>query len=256
MRQLEYEHSVEIHFLESFLPGADFENEIYHNIQIADLILVMASVDYLNERRDELLQIEQSNCFKKNRVVPVPVERCFWEGTFLGRLKPLPYDSDSKTPPFDYGNRWHEVFQGVQRMLKGENFFKQKERVVQRVRANSKTFGHSEDFDLNLSPSLFLNLRPGEIEFYVEGESMLPTYSEGATLIGRPVNLFEVSIGIIQPYIIKFKSRDPVLKFVRDIDNEKVTLASSHPDHPDFDMLLDDVNGIFLPVIPDLRRSR
>lgn len=256
LKQLQFEHTIEVAFLDGFLAGSNIENQVYENIQSAGLILVLVSVDYLFERKDELSEIEKSPCRRNNRVVPVPIESCSWKDTFLRELKPLPYDSDFEPSPFDNRSFWYEVFKGVKKILNGEKITRIREITIQRVRADSKVSEHSSNPNLETYEPFILRLRQGEIEFEVEGDSMYPIHQNGAILIGRPVNRHEIKIGTQQAYIINSKVQDPVLKFIKSIDNEKIILASHSPHHPDFEILVEDVISIFVPVPPDIRRTK
>jgi hypothetical protein len=257
LRQLEYsEHSISIGYMAGFLPGADEEIEKYQNIQSARIILVLPSVDYLIDCKEEFAEIAKSDCFKKKCVVPIPLPNvfCDWESTCLGRLKPLPY-SPLKLLASDDSSFWHEVTKGLKLLLNGDHAVRFREIDTQRVRANSHTTGQSESMVLGTHESYTLRLRPHEVRFEVEGDSMLPFYQSGSILIGQSVAVDEIRIGVSQPYIINLKNQDPVLKYIKSIDKGTIKLASSNPYHPDFEVLKEDVISIFLPVPPDIRRN-
>src|SRR5256885_883710 len=86
--------------------GAEWQQEIDNAFNMADIILLLVSVDFMNS--DYCYDVELQKAIERHRrkeacVIPIILRYTFWQGTF-GELQALPTDAK----PIESSN-WHSL---------------------------------------------------------------------------------------------------------------------------------------------------
>ncbi len=82
------------------LAGDDWAKSITHNLGVADIILLLVSIDFINSRycnEIELTQAIDRHKAGKCAVIPVMLRSCIWQHTPLANLQTLPKDAQPLT---------------------------------------------------------------------------------------------------------------------------------------------------------------
>jgi hypothetical protein len=77
-------------------PGEEWDKKISSNLEKADIILLLVSVDFINSSYCYDIELEQAldlNDAKKARVIPVILRSCMWRSTPFAKLQALPKDA-------------------------------------------------------------------------------------------------------------------------------------------------------------------
>ena len=105
------------------LPGQGWDEEIDKNLEIADIILVLVSFDFLNS--DYAYTREMQRAIERHKsgsatVVPIILRPSDWQTSPLGDLQALPSNGRpvSRWPNRDLA--WLDVVQGLQELLSGQ----------------------------------------------------------------------------------------------------------------------------------------
>lgn len=78
------------------LPGDDWEKSISKNMENADIILFLVSIDFINSEYcfdielDRALELQAQ---QKTRVIPIILRSCLWQYTSFGKIQALPRDA-------------------------------------------------------------------------------------------------------------------------------------------------------------------
>jgi hypothetical protein len=117
---LETEGVISSWAFDEILPGAEWDREIRHHLEEAELILFLVSKNFLASpscRQEYLWAVQQTEQTGKI-VIPVIISPCPWNETVLGRYQALPKDG---VPIDTYSNQdeaWLEVYRGVKKVVK------------------------------------------------------------------------------------------------------------------------------------------
>jgi Peptidase S24-like len=228
-------------------PGKNIEDYRFDEIQKAHVILILVSVDYINECNDELDWIKKSNCYQKSMVIPVPIENCFWKDTWLGKLMPLPIPTISTQNPFDNSGFYHDVSMGAKSILEKQSFVISRHNRPIAVRASSNQVESSQENDEEIE-DISSNIRssPGDFSFTVEGDSMWPTYINGDTLIANAFDIKENTPKLTQKFVIRTKNTDYVVKRIASFRKDYLILRSDNRKHKDFKVSIDEIISVFI----------
>lgn len=117
LHPLERQGLLELWSSQDIPPGADRAEELWGNLEQADLILLMASPDYL----------ASDACFEQYRyavknstavVVPIIVRACDWRNSLFGGLPLLPVSARPVTSWGNHDEAWLQVVEGVRFIVK------------------------------------------------------------------------------------------------------------------------------------------
>lgn len=239
--------TVEVMDEDSLEPGSNKKKEIQEYCTNADLILALVSANYMAEHKQYQEVTEQ---IKTGKVIPVPISPCNWEHLFPG-IMPLPtrfINTEELIKPNNIFRK--EVADGVWNKLQKNQKMGYERNLsmgIKKVRANSNIIEASQERED--MPLIKIKLAPDEDVFLVEGDSMSPRFLEGAVLIGKKIEtLREITNKWLQNqkvFAINTK-RECLLKYIKEIKNDSIVLASENPEHPDFELDGDEVISIYL----------
>ena len=95
LRPLEREKLIEVWQDQAISAGDDWDQAIATNLEKADIVLALVSVDFINSKYCYDVELEKA-LFReregKAKVIPVILRDCIWKTSPLGRLKALPVD--------------------------------------------------------------------------------------------------------------------------------------------------------------------
>jgi internalin A len=100
--------------------GDDWVGEIDVNLDIADLILLLVSADFIASdycySKEMKLALEREKAGKA-RVIPVILRDCNWRDAPFGDLQGLPKDFKAVTLWPDRDSAWRNVSEGIERVI-------------------------------------------------------------------------------------------------------------------------------------------
>jgi len=126
-------------------PGVDWEREIIHNLDTADIILLMVSAAYYNSvyiHEKEIKYALQRHDKGEAKVLPIIVRPCYFtDDPDISRLQVLPTDGKPVTDKKYWHERddaWLDVVAGVKRTLDLMDAAKKQTAIAQNVAAEQK----------------------------------------------------------------------------------------------------------------------
>lgn len=105
-------------------PGEEWDGEISKNLENADIIILLISVDFINSRYCydiELKRAMERYEMREAKVIPVIVRQCLWHHAPFGKLQALPKDAKAVANWGDRDNALTSV---------AESIFKTAERLL------------------------------------------------------------------------------------------------------------------------------
>jgi len=98
-------------------PGADWEKEIDDNLERADIILLLVSIDFITS--DYCYELEMDRALERHdageaRVIPIIVRDCKWKKTRIAHLQVLPPDGKPVIKWDDRDTAWRTVADGIE----------------------------------------------------------------------------------------------------------------------------------------------
>ncbi|MCI0523651.1 MAG: toll/interleukin-1 receptor domain-containing protein, partial [Acidobacteria bacterium] len=102
------------------LAGKEWAREIDHNLNDADLILLLISPDFIAS--DYCYDIEMKRAVERHDageavVIPVILRSCVWQGAPFGKIQGLPRDAKPVTSAANSDEAFTEVVVGIQRAV-------------------------------------------------------------------------------------------------------------------------------------------
>lgn len=223
-------------------PGENIDNKIRSYTKDANLILVLASTDYLGEEDYEINIILNSECFTQSRVIVIPHKRCNWK-TVFGNLMPLPKKYLNSTyvqmPSEDL---WLEVAAEVQELWDKHYYLTSS--IV--ARADPSVLEASQEPPKTLPNGI--KLKPNEIYCPVEGDSMEPLYYEGDFALARKVENASEILTKNKPkpvYIIRTISQGTIIKHINEVHKEYYILTSANKKYKAVHIRTDEIHSIY-----------
>lgn len=101
-------------------PGAEWESEIDHRIDAADLILLLMSPSFIHSDYcfgKELRVALHRHQAGEARIIPIILRPCEWQETDLARIQALPRDGTPISRWPDPDDAWFDVTRGVRRVV-------------------------------------------------------------------------------------------------------------------------------------------
>jgi hypothetical protein len=245
------EHEIEVSNSFGMMPGKNVVDFVFDQIASADLILILASADYLSDNTEEIDTIKKSICFRSSKVVPIQISQCLWKEVF-GNIMCLPKDLYYEQSPFDSSGFWHSVVLGVRDLIfNGGVFLNYKKPIL--ARADSNTSHYSQENSSEIGKRLKLGF--GEEWIEVQGDSMSPVFENGEILVGKIVEKDEFLnlIGRKSPCVVRTKTEGSFLKYILSLENSKLILASANKAHNDLKIDLSEVEGIYKIIFREIR---
>jgi internalin A len=100
------------------LSGDEWKDEIDTNFQRADLILLLASADFIAS--DYCFEIEMKGALERHKkkeasVIPVIIRPCRWQSAPFGKLQALPKDGKPVTSWSSQDEAWLSVEEGIEK---------------------------------------------------------------------------------------------------------------------------------------------
>ncbi len=101
-------------------PGQEWDREIKHELEEANLILFLISSDFLSS--DYCYDIEVKRAMERNEakeaiVVPIILRQCDWQNTPFSKLQALPADAKPIKNWSDSDNAYFDVVKGIKKLL-------------------------------------------------------------------------------------------------------------------------------------------
>lgn len=78
------------------LAGEDWEKSISNNLENADIILLLVSIDFINSKYCFDIELERAlerHAQQEATVIPVILRNCLWQYTSFGKIQALPKDA-------------------------------------------------------------------------------------------------------------------------------------------------------------------
>ena len=101
-------------------PGDNWVGEIDMNLDIADVILLLVSADFINSdycySKEMTTALEREKAGKA-RVIPVILRDCNWKDAPFGGLQGVPKDFKAVTLWPDRDSAWKDVSEGIERAI-------------------------------------------------------------------------------------------------------------------------------------------
>lgn len=112
------------------LAGSHFQNEIDNNLNDADIICLFISANFLasDPCKDEIRKSLELRKTKGVAVIPIILSECGWKdwnGNALSSLLALPTDGKPVENWSDKNRAWHDVYEGLKKVIEQENAIKQ-----------------------------------------------------------------------------------------------------------------------------------
>lgn len=108
---------------EHILPGEELAKAKREKLNRADVVLLLISSDFISNYGTEITRALERHKSGEAVVVPVILRRCHWEGTELGKLKPLPKDGLPIRAWSDIDEAFYSVVQGIEAILRARSGF-------------------------------------------------------------------------------------------------------------------------------------
>ncbi|MCC5665845.1 TIR domain-containing protein [Nostoc sp. CHAB 5784] len=101
-------------------PGSEWANAIDENLEVADIILLLVSADFLVS--DYCYDIEMTRAMerhetRKARIIPIILRPADWNGATFGKLQALPKNAKPITTWQDQDEAFLNVAQGIRRVV-------------------------------------------------------------------------------------------------------------------------------------------
>ncbi len=98
-------------------PGQEWRSEIVEKLNVADVILLLISVDFINS--DFCYQIELEKAMERHegdeaRVIPIILRACLWNHTPFAKLQALPTSAKAVTSWPDIDGAMTDIARGVE----------------------------------------------------------------------------------------------------------------------------------------------
>jgi hypothetical protein len=100
-------------------PGDEWDQKISSNLENAQIILLLVSIDFINSSYCYDIELEQAlelEDEKRARVVPVILRTCMWRNTPFSKLQALPKDAKAVSLWDDRDDALLNVAEGVRRV--------------------------------------------------------------------------------------------------------------------------------------------
>lgn len=241
--QIEYICEECVNYLETILPGSHISGDIFEKIKKADLIIVLPSSAYLAKCKDEISWIKSSMSYKKRKVLPIPFPNSLWKDAFPD-IMPLPRASWFENIPFGE-NLLFKIVNDVKTILKNSESTGNRYMPLMIARADSNSNEYSQEFPQN---NYEITLKHNEILVPIQGNSMSPRFEDGDLVICLPIDLEDILAAKEskkRPYVIRTKRQGTLLKYIKDINKQNITLASENISHPDIILEGTEIDSIF-----------
>jgi hypothetical protein len=105
------------------LPGQEWDREIDRHLEDADIVLVLASPDFLASDYAygrEMSRALERHQFGKATVVPIILRPCDWQHSPLAALQALPNNGRAVSSWPNRDQAWLDVAQGLRRLISGQ----------------------------------------------------------------------------------------------------------------------------------------
>ncbi|RYG98035.1 MAG: toll/interleukin-1 receptor domain-containing protein [Alphaproteobacteria bacterium] len=102
------------------LPGQEFAGQIDQNLELADIILLLVSHNFIAS--DYCFEIEMRRALERHekgeaRVVPVILDHCSWHSAPFGKINALPRNGQAITKYPNANEAFTEITAGIERLL-------------------------------------------------------------------------------------------------------------------------------------------
>ena len=116
---LEREGSIKIWDKKNILPGEDWNAKTIEELELADIILIFASENYIAD--DYIWNIELGKIMllyesQKSKVIPIILKPCNWQETPFGKLQALPYNCNPISILKNEAEAWQEIVGGIKKV--------------------------------------------------------------------------------------------------------------------------------------------
>ncbi|MGD0486992.1 MAG: toll/interleukin-1 receptor domain-containing protein [Syntrophorhabdales bacterium] len=102
------------------LAGEDWEKSINDNLEKADIILLLVSVDFINSEYCFGIELERAMALheeQKARVIPVILRDCLWQHTRFGKIQVLPKNAKAVRAWPDQDEALKNVAEGILKVV-------------------------------------------------------------------------------------------------------------------------------------------
>ena len=101
-------------------PGDEWDKEISKNIESADIVLLLISIDFINSKYCYDVELEQAiSRFQDEgmRIVPVILRPCMWKHTSFAKFQALPSEAKAVTTWNNQDEALSDVAQGLYNLM-------------------------------------------------------------------------------------------------------------------------------------------
>ncbi len=102
------------------LPGVDWENAIDENLEVADIILLLVSINFVASPYcygKEMKRAMERHETREARVIPIILKPSDWNGAPFGKLQALPKNAKPVTTWQDQDEAFLNVAQGIRKVV-------------------------------------------------------------------------------------------------------------------------------------------
>ncbi len=102
------------------MPGEEWANAIAQNLNIANVILLLVSADFLNSDycyNKEMKRAVERHDNSEACVIPIITRPVDWKGALFAKLQVLPKDADPVTMWANRDAAWLNVAQGIRQAV-------------------------------------------------------------------------------------------------------------------------------------------
>jgi hypothetical protein len=101
------------------MPGEEWENAISKNLESANIILLLVSIDFINSKYCYDIELDRAlelHAQQKNTVIPIILRNCLWQHTAFAKLQALPKDAKAVCSWTDKDEAFTNIAEGIRQV--------------------------------------------------------------------------------------------------------------------------------------------
>jgi hypothetical protein len=101
------------------MPGEDWEKSISANLESANIILLLVSIDFINSKYCFDIELDRAlelHAQQKATVIPIILRHCMWQHTAFAKLQALPKDAKAVCSWADKDEAFTSIAEGIRQV--------------------------------------------------------------------------------------------------------------------------------------------